>query len=306
MMEEGLDPREELLEIAASVRALLGLYEATGASGLPPAERVVEAPVAFVPQVAPPQQVHEQRRSPVAANVFQAPTFGAPNPTQTPRPPAASLQTNPAPVQARPAVALGLTPEARVDKLRVIAEEVASCTRCGLCETRTNTVFSRGNPLAELCFVGEGPGEEEDLSGEPFVGEAGRLLDRMITAMGYQRDEVYICNIVKCRPPKNRKPEPGEMAACKPFLVRQIELVRPKYIVALGATATQGLLGTSEGIMRLRGEWKSYRGIPMMPTYHPAYLLRQPPDKPEAKRLVWNDLQKVMARLGKTPQGRST
>jgi DNA polymerase len=169
-------------------------------------------------------------------------------------------------------------------------------------EQRRQTVFARGNPFAELAFVGEGPGADEDAMGLPFVGAAGQLLDRMIAAMGYQRDDVYVCNIVKCRPPNNRKPEFDEMAACMPHLGQQLGLVRPKAIVALGATAVQGLCGTTEGITRLRGKWKLYKGtIPIMPTFHPAYLLRNP----AAKREVWLDLQEVLKHLGKSPPGRS-
>ena len=168
-------------------------------------------------------------------------------------------------------------------------------------EKRRHTVFSRGDPFAELVFVGEGPGADEDAQGEPFVGAAGQLLDRMIAAMGYGRNEVYIANIVKCRPPNNRKPEPEEMASCMPYLVQQLGLVRPKVIVALGGTAMQGLCGTTEGITRLRGKWKLYKGlIPIMPTFHPAYLLRNP----AGKRDVWSDLQDVMKRLGKAPPGK--
>jgi DNA polymerase len=143
-------------------------------------------------------------------------------------------------------------------------------------------------------FIGEGPGEEEDLQGLPFVGPAGQLLDRMIGAMKLERDAVYVCNIVKCRPPKNRKPELDEMQRCMPYLDQQIAVLEPKVIVALGATAVQGLLGTSEGITRLRGQWKLYRGrTPVMPTFHPAFLLRQP----GSKREVWQDLQEVMRML---------
>jgi DNA polymerase len=159
---------------------------------------------------------------------------------------------------------------------------------------RRQTVFSRGTGASGLVFVGEGPGEEEDRQGSPFVGPAGQLLDRMIAAMELGRDDVYVCNIVKCRPPKNRKPEPDEMSACSPFLAEQLSLLEPKVIVALGATAVQGLLGTSEGITRMRGQWKLYRGqIPVMPTFHPAYLLRTP----AAKRDVWKDLQEVLRRM---------
>jgi DNA polymerase len=143
-------------------------------------------------------------------------------------------------------------------------------------------------------FVGEGPGEEEDRQGLPFVGAAGQLLDRMIVAMQLGRDDVYVCNIVKCRPPQNRKPDLEEMSRCMPFLAEQIAIMKPRVMVALGATAVQGLLGTSEGITRLRGQWKLYRGkIPVMPTFHPAYLLRQP----QAKREVWKDLQEVLRQL---------
>jgi uracil-DNA glycosylase family 4 len=185
-------------------------------------------------------------------------------------------------------------PMAQLQRLGQLAEEVAACTRCGLHQSRTQTVFARGSATAGLVFVGEGPGEEEDRQGQPFVGPAGQLLDRMIAAMQLSRDDVYVCNIVKCRPPRNRKPELEEMNQCMPYLVEQIGLLQPKVIVALGATAAQGLLGTAEGIMRLRGQWKLYRGsIPLMPTFHPAYLLRQP----QAKREVWDDLREVMRQL---------
>lgn len=181
-------------------------------------------------------------------------------------------------------------------RLALLAEEVRPCTKCVLGETRTQTVFARGNPFAEVCFVGEGPGADEDAQGEPFVGRAGQLLDKMIAAMGYHRDDVYICNVVKCRPPNNRKPEPSEMEACSPYLRDQLALVKPKVIVALGATAVTGLTGSTEGITRMRGKWKLYKGtIPIMPTFHPAYLLRDP----SKKRDAWHDLQEVMKHLGK-------
>ncbi|WP_050428843.1 uracil-DNA glycosylase [Chondromyces crocatus] len=184
----------------------------------------------------------------------------------------------------------------------LVDQEVRGCQRCGLHAGRTHTVLHRGSPNAEIVFIGEGPGQEEDLSGEPFVGAAGQLLDKMIVAMGYGRDDVYICNIVKCRPPKNRKPEPQEMEACSPYLARQLDIVKPRVIVALGATAVQGLLGTAEGITRLRGTWKLYKGtIPLMPTFHPAYLLRQP----SAKREVWSDLKGVLQFLGRAVPARS-
>jgi DNA polymerase len=175
-----------------------------------------------------------------------------------------------------------------------MAEEVKACTRCALHRERTQTVFARGNGSSGVLFLGEGPGEEEDRQGAPFVGPAGQLLDRMIAAMQLARDDVYVCNIVKCRPPRNRKPEPDEMNHCRPYLEEQLRLLQPRVIVALGATAVQGLLGTTEGITRLRGQWKLYRGeVPVMPTFHPAYLLRQP----QAKREVWDDLREVLRHL---------
>ena len=188
-------------------------------------------------------------------------------------------------------------------RLGVLSEGVASCTKCDLAKARTNTVFSRGNPDAELMFVGEGPGADEDAQGEPFVGKAGQLLDKMIAGMGFGRDDVYIANIVKCRPPGNRPPEPLEMATCLPYLTEQIELVRPKAIVALGATALRGLLGPGDGITKVRGTWKLYRAtIPVMPTFHPAYVLRTP--TPEVKGMVWSDLKQVLKQLGRSVPSR--
>ncbi len=178
--------------------------------------------------------------------------------------------------------------------LSVLATEVSTCTRCRLHEKRTRTVFARGSENAEIAFVGEGPGYNEDQQGLPFVGAAGQLLDKMIGAMGYGRDEVYVCNVVKCRPPENRTPLPDEAATCEPFLTRQLEVVAPKVIIALGRCAAENL-GCAEPGRSWRGSWGSWRGVPVMATYHPAYLLRSP----EMKRPVWEDLQKVMARLGR-------
>jgi len=160
-------------------------------------------------------------------------------------------------------------------------------------------VFARGNPEAKLCFVGEAPGADEDAQGLPFVGRAGQLLDRMIGAMGLSPErDVYVCNIIKCRPPDNRRPEPDEMAACMPYLHEQLAIINPRVIVALGGTAVAGLLNTKLGITKLRGQWKLYRGTLVMPTYHPSYLLRPSPQQIEAKRQAWHDLQLVMKELG--------
>lgn len=178
-------------------------------------------------------------------------------------------------------------------RLAVIQSGLQACPRCKLCAKRTHVVFGEGNPDSPLMFVGEGPGEQEDRSGRPFVGKAGQLLDKMIQAMGLSREGVYIANIVKCRPPGNRYPEPDEVAACRPFLMEQIEIVKPQVIVTLGKCATQSLLENNEAISRARGRFKAWNGIDVMPTFHPSYLLRTP----EAKKDAWEDLKKVCQRL---------
>jgi len=180
------------------------------------------------------------------------------------------------------------------DTLLKVREDLGDCTRCKLHKGRNKLVFGDGNPKAELVFVGEGPGADEDAQGLPFVGRAGKLLTQMIEAMGLQRRDVYICNVVKCRPPENRAPEPDEVATCSPYLLRQIDVIQPKVIVCLGATAAKTILNTTRGISQFRGQWLEWRGRKLMATYHPAYLLRNPP----AKADVWKDLQKVMAELG--------
>ncbi len=185
------------------------------------------------------------------------------------------------------------TSATRTERLEHIAAEAAGCTLCKLSEGRTNVVFGVGAPRARLMFIGEGPGRDEDLQGEPFVGRAGQMLNRIIAAMGLQREEVYIANAVKCRPPRNRNPEPDELDACGPFLRRQVEAIRPEIIVLLGRVAAQSLLQTSESLGRLRGRVHEWLGIPVICTYHPAYLLRNPADKGK----TWQDVQVVMERL---------
>ncbi len=180
-----------------------------------------------------------------------------------------------------------------MEKLSRISEELNGCTRCRLHSGRTNLVFGEGSARSGLVFVGEGPGFDEDRQGRPFVGRAGKLLDKMIFAIGLERAEVYICNVVKCRPPENRAPQPDETAACSPFLFRQIEALCPKVICALGLSAAQALLGTTEPISQLRGKVRFWRGIPLVCTYHPAYLLRTPTRKASA----WQDLKEVMKLL---------
>jgi uracil-DNA glycosylase family 4 len=186
------------------------------------------------------------------------------------------------------------------DTLEKIRQDLGECTRCRLHTARTHIVFGVGNAKARLVFVGEGPGHDEDVQGEPFVGRAGKLLTQMIEAMGLRRQDVYICNVVKCRPPENRLPEKDEIATCSPFLIRQLAAIQPKVICCLGACAAQTLLATNQGISRFRGEWFDYRGAKLIATYHPAYLLRNP----NAKGEVWKDLQKIMAVLGLQPKKR--
>ena len=178
--------------------------------------------------------------------------------------------------------------------LEELRAAIGDCQRCKLSSGRTHLVFGVGNPKAKLMFVGEGPGRDEDLQGEPFVGRAGQLLTDIITkGMGLKREDVYIANVVKCRPPENRNPEPDEVAACEPFLKKQIDLIRPKIIVGLGKFAVQTLLQSKVPITKVRGNWHSYHGIKLMPTFHPAYLLRNPADK----KLVWEDIKKVIKEL---------
>jgi len=181
--------------------------------------------------------------------------------------------------------------------LESLGREAAACTRCRLAEQRRTVVFGEGDPHAALMFVGEGPGAEEDRTGRPFVGQAGQLLDAMIVALGLERRQVYIANVVKCRPPGNRDPQDDEVAACAPFLDRQIALIRPRVIVALGKPAARRLTGSTAPISALRGRWASSLGIPVLPTFHPAYLLRTP----LAKREVWQDLKAVRKRLAEAP-----
>jgi uracil-DNA glycosylase len=179
--------------------------------------------------------------------------------------------------------------------LRAIRDEIGDCVRCPLHKQgRKQIVFGVGNPNAEIMFVGEAPGADEDEQGEPFVGRAGQLLNNMIKAMGIQREDVYIANVIKCRPPANRTPEPAECEVCSPFLLKQIDVIQPKVIVALGAVASRALLGLNQPMSQLRGQWHDFRGYPLAVTYHPAYLLRDPRQKAAA----WQDLQMVMTRLG--------
>lgn len=266
--------REELRTLLSATRAALELERACGSAGV----QILPRPVSHDRQdrIAPdPVNVPVPGPAPDLAAPFRSASAAAISPDSSQR------------------VALPL--EERLRKLEVLAQEAASCTACVLHEKRTKNVFARGSASSEIAFVGEGPGRDEDLQGLPFVGAAGQLLDRMITAMGYGRDEVYVCNVVKCRPPENRTPRPEEMLACSRYLVPQLDIVAPKLIVALGRCAAQAL-GVAEVTGPWRGRFGAWRGIPVMPTYHPAFLLRSP----EFKRVVWEDLQQVMGRLGRS------
>ena len=222
------------------------------------------------------------------------------SPRVAPRTTASAAQETTAAVPGTPATVSPSVPgtPAESSTLEAVRAELGECTRCKLANGRTHIVFGEGNPEAELVFVGEGPGSEEDQQGRPFVGAAGQLLtDIIVKGMKLRREDVYICNIVKCRPPGNRNPEPDEIEACEPFLKAQLSVLKPKVIVTLGKFAAQTLLRETTPITRLRGQWRTYQQIPLMPTFHPAYLLRTPADK----KLAWMDLKEVMKRFGKEP-----
>ncbi len=216
--------------------------------------------------------------------------------------PVETIPMKPSPISHPPSPAS--SDDGRLARLEELKHNILSCTRCpNLVASRTQVVYGVGNPFTELLFVGEAPGEEEDLRGEPFVGKAGQLLTKIIGAMDYTREEIFIANILKCRPDMpagvsgNRKPKPAEMATCLPWLAHQIDLIKPKVIVALGLTAVEGLLGEPRTMRDVRGKWLDYHGVPLMPTYHPAYLLRN--QTLAEKRKVWEDMLLVLERLGR-------
>jgi uracil-DNA glycosylase len=250
------------------------------------------------------RQLRARLRSLAAAGVEWLPL--GPALTVQPRTPAQVVQPKAAERETVVEVAAPVPPtaaepsiEQRRIALQQLAKEVSTCTRCPeLCSTRTQTVFGQGEPGVELCFIGEAPGGDEDRQGLPFVGAAGQLLDKIIAACGLKREEVYIMNMLRCRPPGNRTPLPNEVANCRGFLERQIDLVRPKFICALGGCPATNLLQTPLSLGKLRGRFHDYRGIPVLVTYHPAYLL--PHRSPEKKREVWDDMKMLMQRMGRT------
>lgn len=284
-MTSELDPLSELRFLTEALRAHAEWQLVCGAEALPPGVEQQNPRLDLAP--APGTPPVREGAAARAASPQATAAAGAPAPSSLP-----VISSPPPP---------SIPADERSARLTVLSETVRGCTRCGLHATRKQTVFARGNGSSGLCFVGEGPGADEDAQGFPFVGAAGQLLDKMIAAMGIARDDVYVCNIVKCRPPKNRAPEPEEMSACMPYLTEQLALVEPQVIVALGKTAVQGLFGSGEGIMRIRGRWRLYQGrVAVMPTFHPAYLLRNP----AAKREVWADLQLVLKHMGRTVPGK--
>jgi uracil-DNA glycosylase len=243
--------------------------------------------------------VENEVREELAAAVAELRAYlswaGEGGPVMVAFPPAAIAAATPtSPVPPTPTTTPTSVPKLPIVSLDDVRAQLGECVRCKLHKGRHNIVFGVGDPKARLMFVGEAPGEDEDLKGEPFVGKAGQLLTKMIEAMGLRRQDVYICNTVKCRPPNNRNPEPEELAACEPFLKGQLASVKPEAIVTLGKFAAQALLREQTPISRLRGQWREYEGIPVMPTFHPAYLLRSPQEKVK----VWEDLQAVMRKLG--------
>jgi uracil-DNA glycosylase family 4 len=250
-----------------------------------------------------PRAVKQRLESLADAGVLDLPRAkpGLDDPEETPTADSASLPARampPASVSPKAPAKRGAKVSdaaSRVAALEILRTEVAGCRACvHLAEARTNTVFGSGNPAARLCFLGEAPGADEDASGEPFVGRAGQLLTKIIEACTLTRDEVYILNVLKCRPPENRRPEPEEVANCRGYFERQIEAIRPEFICCLGTSAAQSLLRTDETIGKLRGRWFDYGPATVICTYHPSYLLRNP----AAKRDVWDDMQHLMARMG--------
>jgi len=268
--EDGVEAREELRALAGRLRANLSLRARSGLAGVPAGRgRRRAPPVVQGRDALAALAVSGGAADAVTLAVFEGDRTGG----------AASVAT-----ALHPTGLAGL---------QLAREELGDCQRCKLARGRTNLVFGVGNPEAHLVLVGEGPGADEDAQGEPFVGKAGQLLNKMIEAMGYRREDVYICNVVKCRPPGNRNPEPDEIEACEPFLKKQLAALRPRVIVTLGKFAAQCLLRDETPISRLRGNFRTYEGVQLMPTLHPAYLLRDPSKKKE----TWEDLKTVMAAL---------
>ena len=280
-------PQVRVRRTLDQLRAFLEYQQSTGLEGLPrrssrPAARAAADSPVDPPSAGTIDSIAADRRAHAPGGAAHVRPASPP-----PRVPVAKA----APASGNLFVGAGVQQAQTLEALR---GELGDCQRCKLWRGRAHIVFGVGNPRAALMFVGEGPGRDEDLQGEPFVGRAGKLLTEIITkGMKMRREDVYIANVIKCRPPENRNPEPDEIAACEPFLLRQIEIVAPKVLMALGTFAAQTLLGVRTPISRLRGRWHDYHGVKLMPTLHPAYLLRNPNDK----RLVWEDVKMVLREL---------
>lgn len=281
-MHQPLSPLDELRLLTRDLRAYLEALRAWGVQAVPRHPLPPLASAAPQEPVAPPGAQAAQHTPPVQASPADRPTR-QPSGAQTASP---LSQDTFLPAEAADNELAQLS----LAQLETVAK---GCTKCRLHQGRTHVVFGVGNPKAALMFVGEAPGRDEDRQGEPFVGRAGQLLTRIIEAIGLRRDEVYIANVIKCRPPNNRNPQDDEIARCEPYLLRQIELVQPRLIVALGTFAAQTLLKTTQPISQLRGRFHTYHGVKLMPTFHPAFLLRNP----ERKRSVWEDMQAVQREL---------
>jgi len=280
-------PHARLAQITHSLHAYAKELQAGGVEGFPPAPFVTHPPSSTI-------SAGQDSSGSIVDSRVEMVEYQSQQATDASTPTTAFLASaSDAAAPTAPAEEASL---AGVQTLAELRTEIGDCQRCRLCERRNTIVFGVGNPDAEIMFIGEGPGYEEDKQGEPFVGRAGQLLTQIITkGMQMQRSDVYIANVVKCRPPENRNPEPDEIAACEPFLAKQLEIIRPKVIIALGKFAAQTLLKDTTPITRLRGKWQSYHGIKLMPTLHPAYLLRNPKDK----RLVWEDIKAVLREIGR-------
>lgn len=284
--------------LALLARGLAGAIEVSGLVELPRADLAASTSTLHPAATTAPGEA-----GPTTPDLHPAPPTSATTTTATATATTTTTLAHPLATRGSESEALEVVRDAlrpRAERLRVLADEViGNCTRCKLHRGRNKLVFGTGSPDASVVFVGEGPGADEDRVGEPFVGAAGQLLTKMIEAMGLRRDDVYICNVVKCRPPNNRDPEPDEVDACEGFLREQLAIVRPKVIVGLGRHACHTLLRTQTPISRLRGQWHSYDGVDFMPTFHPSYLLREDRDPTKArKREAWSDLKLVMQRLG--------
>ncbi len=283
---------------AGEIRGLLKHLQRAGVTFLPTSDVIAEPAVAAIAEVSPlrPVAAPPAERSAVAEPAT-SPRINRPPAPASFAPAAAAVSAPPLFAVAEPYSGPSLPLAERIARLQTLADEVATCPRCEvLVCSRKKTVFGEGNAAARVCFFGEAPGADEDATGRPFVGRSGELLTKMIEACTFSREQVYILNTIKCRPPGNRNPEPGEIANCRPYFEQQLEIIRPEYIVCLGLVAAQTLLNSTLSIGKLRSRFHHYRGSKVLATYHPSYLLRNP----NAKREAWADLKMLLRNMGIT------